>query len=244
MIGWAGLYLHALRDAEAEGEAAAEMARRVNHQRAELLSRLLVTQVRTERNNVPAARQSLSHGLELAKRLGARNFEAHLDVCSARLLAGEGHLAESLAAARTALKISRQTGLRYCGPTALGIIALVTENGEERRSALAEGEAILTDGAVGHNYFWFYRSAIEVGLSEQDWPAVDRYATALDQYTAAEPLPWSDFVSAQGRALAALGQGRQDAALADELRRLRDLGGKLDMGVVLSGLEGAINCGL
>jgi len=134
--------------------------------------------------------------------------------------------------------------LRYCGPTALGIIALVTENGEERRSALAEGEAILTDGAVGHNYFWFYRSAIEVGLSEQDWPAVDRYATALDQYTAAEPLPWSDFVSAQGRALAALGQGRQDAALADELRRLRDLGGKLDMGVVLSGLEGAINCGL
>jgi len=239
MNGWTGLYLHGLPQAEAEGLAAAEMAKRISHQRAHLLGTMLVTQVRTERGDIPGARLSLAEGLELARRLGARNFEAHLDACAARLLAGEGRRGESLAMARTAFDICRQTGPGYLGPTALGILALLTDDGLERRKALADGAAILASGAVGHNYFWFYRYAIEASLADANWSAARAYAADLERYTQSEPLPWSDFVSAQGRALAAVGEGKVDAALTREIGRLWSMAATMEMGIALPALEQA-----
>ena len=73
---------------------------------------------------------------------------------------------------------------------------------------------------MGHNYFWFYRDAMEVCLNTGDWDSVEGYAAALEDYTRPEPLPWSDFFIARGRALATYGKGRRDDALIAKLREL------------------------
>ena len=49
------------------------------------------------------------------------------------------------------------------------------------------------------------------------------FADAMEDYTRAEPLPWSDFSVDRARALAAAGEGRRDEDLTAELTRLRDL---------------------
>src|SRR5262249_28176133 len=106
----------------------------------------------------------------------------------------------------------------------LGALAAVTHDTEVRQTALAEGERLLQAGCVSHNYFWFYRDAMEAALRAGDWDEVERYALALESYTKPEPLPWTDFFIARGRALAAVGRGGLDAALSAELTRLRSEG--------------------
>lgn len=233
MIGWTALYLQPLAQAEAEGIATAEMAARVSHHRAELLGIMLVAQTRTERGDVQGAEEPSKRGLELAGRLGARNFRAHLHGLSARLLAARGRVSEAVAEVRTALAIVRQTGMGYLGPTILGVLALITDSREERHKCLEEGVAILSNGAVGHNYFWFYRSAIQAALADSDWVSAIRYADALEDYVRDEPLPWSDCLCAQARVLAEAAKGRGDAGLEAEVHRVQAQAEQLDMGVRL-----------
>jgi hypothetical protein len=76
-------------------------------------------------------------------------------------------------------------------------------------------------GCVFHNYFWFYRDAIEVSLKTEDWGAVERYAAALEHFTRAEPVPWTSFFVARGRALAAHGRGMRGCATLQKLWHLR-----------------------
>ena len=55
--------------------------------------------------------------------------------------------------------------------------------------------------------FFFLSGRVTIALATEDWCAAERYAAALEDYTRAEPLAWSDFVIARGRALAAWGRG-------------------------------------
>ncbi len=139
----------------------------------------------------------------------------------ARIVTAEGRRAEAIELLEQALQISRDTGMGFTGARILSAMALVTEDSDRRRGFLEEGEAILRSGAVSHNHFWFYRDAIEVSLDIGDWQEVERYATALEDYTRSEPLPWCDLFIARRRALAAWGRGRRDADILAELQRLR-----------------------
>ena len=139
-----------------------------------------------------------------------------------------------------AINISRKTGIAYNGPRILSQIALVTEDPGERKRALDEGEAILKSGAVGHNYFWYYRDVMEIALKFEDWTAAESNAQALEDFTRAEPLPWSEFFIARGRALAAFGRGGRDAATIDALRRLRDEAKRIGWNTALPALDEAL----
>ena len=79
----------------------------------------------------------------------------------------------------------------------------MTDDEDERRKALAEGEKLLSEGSVGHNQLMFYRDAIDAKLDDGDWDAVERYAGLLEDFTRDEPYLWSTFFAARGRALAA-----------------------------------------
>jgi hypothetical protein len=81
---------------------------------------------------------------------------------------------------------------------------------------------------------------IEVALDLADHDEVKRYAAALEDYTRPEPLPWSKFFIARGRALAAFGRGLRDSALTAEIRRLRHEGERLDLRIALPALETAL----
>ena len=120
------------------------------------------------------------------------------------------------------LQIAHETGIKFLGPWVLSSLALVSDDPERRRQALADGEELLRAGCVGHNYFGFYPEAIEIALSDAAWDEVDRYCASLADYTRPEPLPFSDFYITYGRTLAAFGRGARDKATIDEIERLRD----------------------
>ena len=158
----------------------------------------------------------------------------------ARGLLAAGNAGAAASLLDEALAICRETDPRFIAPRVLGLVALAAGADKTRRGALAEGEAVLARGCNAHNHLWFYRDAIDACLGAGDWDAAERYAAALAAYTAAEPLPWSDFIVARGRALAAQGSGNADAEVAAELTRLRDDARRIGHGLAQAALDAAL----
>jgi class 3 adenylate cyclase/tetratricopeptide (TPR) repeat protein len=223
MVGRSGIYTHALDRALQSAETAAETARKASHYRAESQGLGLAGFIKMEMGVFAEARQQLNLALALSQRLKLRRFESHFLCDLARLADAEGNRSDASKLVEQALNICRDTGMNYLGPTVLACYARICDDSELGRRALDEGESILRKGCVSHNYFWFYRDAIEVCLDSGDWDSVERYAAALDDYTRPEPLLWSDFYIARGRALATWGRGRRDKA-SDAM--LHDLSGE------------------
>jgi hypothetical protein len=67
-----------------------------------------------------------------------------------------------------------------------------------------------------------------------------RHANALEDYTRPEPLPWSGFFVTRTRALTAVGQGRADEAVRQELKHLAAEAGRLGYRVALPPIEEAL----
>jgi hypothetical protein len=105
---------------------------------------------------------------------------------------------------------------------------------------LAQSEAIIRKGCVAHNQLRFYPDAIEVALDLGQWDEAERYAAALEEFTRAEPLPWSDFFAARGRALAAVGRDGVDESTKPELERLEAEARRLDYRIALPAIERAL----
>ena len=122
----------------------------------------------------------------------------------------------------------------------LGAIALLLEDPDARERALSEGEAILREGCVSHNYFSFYRDAIDVALSLDEWQRAEHYAEALEIYTKPEALPWSEFFIARGRALARHGRDSCDENALNELRRVREEAERVGLQTAMKALDRAL----
>ncbi len=238
MVAWTQLYQNEVRPALDEALSACDAAARVSNHRAEIVARLTAGRVLYEKGDMAEARQQLEDGLRLVGKIGATRFEAFLLIYLSRIVRADGgNRTQALEMANRAVEVSRQTGITFLGPWVLSTLALLSEDPEERRKALAEGEKILDEGCVGHNYFAFYRDAMEVALAETDWDALERGAASLEEYTRAEPLPWADFFIARGRALASYGRGNRDEATMRELSRLRDEAGRVGLKNALSALD-------
>ena len=122
---------------------------------------------------------------------------------------------------RNAYEICQETGVTFVGPWVLGTLAILTKNPETRDWALREGQRVLDEQVcVSHNYFHFYRKAIDSALAAGLWAEAERFAQRLEDYTRPEPLPVCDFFIARARALSPFGRGQHDATLVQELRRL------------------------
>ena len=130
----------------------------------------------------------------------------------ARALQGD---AGGLAELRTAVAMGRDAP-RFLLPTALGMLAYATRDGDERAAALAEGDRLLAEDTVSHNRIWFNRFALETALAIGDPAAARRYAAAL-QRASKEPLPYLEFLAHRGRLLADRLEGRLDRAACREL---------------------------
>lgn len=233
MLAWTRLYQNQVSEALAEALAAAEAAERVGHRRAENVARLTAGRIYYECDDLAASRGQLEKGLVLVEEMGANRFKAFHMIYLARILHAEGgRQTEARKITDEALQISRDTGITFIGPWALSTRALISDAPAGRQAALDEGEAIIEGGCVGHNYFAFYRDAIEVALASQDWDAADAYIASLGRFNAPEPLPWCDFFMQRGAALAAHGRGQRDAELRRELARLRDAANQ--MGIMRS----------
>jgi tetratricopeptide (TPR) repeat protein len=220
--------------------AAIAAAATVGHQRAEMIGHHAAYFCRREMLEVDAASNHVEEALTLAQRLGAKRFEAEALAFRGELQRVAGHRLEALGDVSEALTIARETGIAFIGPMILGILALTTDDPQVRSAVLAEGEALLAAGSASHNHLQFRRDAIDACLDAGDWRGAELHSDALETYTHKEPLPWSGFFVARGRALAAYGRGRRDAALVAELAGLRDEGKRLAFKLSLPALEAVV----
>jgi class 3 adenylate cyclase/tetratricopeptide (TPR) repeat protein len=240
MLGHAQRYLAELDTAERNTLAAAEAAVRVGQHRAELIALRVSIDILFDKAAPDKIGPQLERTKALVERLGARRFEPLNYIFEAKLRYGEGHRKEASALLERALATSRETEVRFSGPWVLGAIALVTEDPDTRQAALAEGETLLAEGAISHNYFWFYRDAMDACLEAGAWDEAERYAAALESYTAAEPLVHSDLFIARGRALAAYGRDPGDEDAIEELRSLRTRAEGFGLRIALPAIDAAL----
>jgi hypothetical protein len=181
---------------------------------------------------------------EITQTLGAARFEPENLCFLGHVFARTDRIDEARRYAAMALARCRETGMAYIGPTVLGFCASVSDDVAARAAMMAEAETILAAGSPGHNHFWFHRDAIEIGLDENDPGLVERNAAALETFTAAEPLPWANFIIARGRALAIAQQknpGQQNSgANRATLERLIAEAGTARLAWALPRLESAL----
>ena len=147
----------------------------------------------------------------------------------ARVLLDTGQRKEAADMLQEALAICREVGTQFCGPKVASALARAVEDSKTRAAVLTEGQEMLSRGAVGHNHLWFYRDAIEALLCAGDGAGALSYVSALEDYTRAEPLPWSDLFAKRGRILAEALQGTSEncrAKLADVRSSLERVGFK------------------
>ena len=220
MIGWTRLYLMEPLEAEKDALASVQMATEVSHPRAQLLGLMLAGNVNYEMGQLEKADRFLQQALELAQSIHADNFLANSLHLLAENSLAQGDKAKAQVYASQGVEIVRKVGMTFIGPAVLAIKAASADDEIVAQEALKEAEAILDAGCVSHNHFWFARIAIGHALRTHAWDEVERYAMRLESYTRREPLPWSDFIIAYGRALAAWGRGQRTDALTGELQRL------------------------
>lgn len=221
MMGWSAYFLNRLRYALEIGRDSIELAKRVSHQRTEILARHLVVCV--EALYIGELRDATAHldiALEHCRALGAKRFESQNHTYRAMIALREGDRDRARELARAAVEFCREHGMKFIGPTALGVLAQLTTDASERAALNAEAMALLAEGAISHNNLWFHRGAIESALERSEWDEAETYCAALEAYTSSEPLPQSDLLIARGRALASFGRGVRSEALTGRLRQI------------------------
>ncbi len=240
MIGHCLRYQNEIEAALDEHARGAQASIEVGNRLAEMTSYESSGILLTEFGRYSEAVVMLEKALALSRQLGTRRYDApilsHLGVAQCEL----GRVREGREAIDEALAVARETGIGFTGPLALGCKALYAADSENAAAMLAEAESILERGCIGHNYFWFYRDAIEHRLQHCNWDEALRYAQALDDYTAQERLPWSDLLIARGRALAAFGRGERSPELQTELKRIRDDAARARLTPMLARLDDAL----
>jgi hypothetical protein len=216
------------------------LARDVSDVRSELLVQLIMSTSMQLRGQPDAAERHARHSNNLASQLGARRFQAEgLCVLATSHLA-RGEREEAMQVIVEALQLARLTGMNYCGPILLGVLARATSDPGERSAALQEAEGLLADGCVSHSYFEFYYHAIEVSLLEGAWADAHRYADALADYVRDEPVAWTELVVRRGRTLAEVGNGQVNHEVSRSLEELRTTCRRLGLLLPLPGIDEAL----
>ena len=240
MAGITLIYANEPRAAMEAALAAADAAARVGYLRAELNAVACAFNALTDLGEVDDADPLLARMNALIEKLGAQAWEQVALADEAVVQHIRGRHDQAIVTMRRALSRSRETTTEFYGPRILARIAAFTDDPAEREQALGEGEAMLEAGTLGHNYLRFYRHAVEACHKAGDWDRAERYADALEAYTRPEPLPWSEFFIARGRALAAFGRGQRDDATTAQLKALRDEAARVGFGPARRALDAAL----
>jgi DNA-binding SARP family transcriptional activator len=220
MLAVTSMYCGDLQSADIHLRQGLELARNASDARSEMLVQLVMASSMLMRGQFETSAEHARQGNILSTQLGARRFQAEALCLLGSSSLQRGAREEALPYITEGLELARLTGMNYCGPVLLGILARITQHEEEREIALEEAESLLAEGCVSHSYFEFYHHAIEVRLRDGNWVDAYRYADALAEYTRAEPLAWTELVIRRGKTLADIGAGR---ITPDTIRSLQEL---------------------
>ncbi|HVF16880.1 MAG TPA: AAA family ATPase [Steroidobacteraceae bacterium] len=210
-------------------QEALELVRRVGDRRGELLVHLVAASTLMMQAKLEECRSHAKLAVEFAQRVGARRFQAECTGMLAVVSLAEGDKTTAMRLITDAVAIARDTGMSYCGPVLLSVMARATDDPVQRAAVLREGENLLADGCVSHSYFEFYWNATAVSLETKAWSDARRYANELAAYTHEEPVPWSELVIERARLLADIGEGvggaNAKSALETLAAKIRACGG-------------------
>jgi class 3 adenylate cyclase/predicted negative regulator of RcsB-dependent stress response len=225
----------------ADCRAAEEFARKVGADRAELNAHHSAAEILLELGDAASVQRHIDRVEVLIDKLGAKRFMSRARHYRAKALLIEGKRMQALELLEHARELSLEISPGYVGPLVCAAIALAATDPGRRAEALAEGLRLLDEGAVFHNVIEYHRDAIEALLESGDWAAVERHAAALEEAMRQEPLPYTDFFIARGRALAAHGRGKRGPKTEDELSRLRDTAKRAGLRTALPAIEAALD---
>jgi class 3 adenylate cyclase/tetratricopeptide (TPR) repeat protein len=206
-----------------------ETAVRIGNRHAEMFANQSLGFCLTAAGRYPEAAEVQPKALEQARVLKARRYEAVTLFHSAEVALFNGRKAEALALAREGQEISNEVGPGFVGPILYGLLGLLEDRREDQEIALASGQALLAQGSVGHNHFWFRRYAIERALLFEDWEEADRQSDALQLRMADEPLTYSSLVAERGHMLARRGRGEATEDDEDKLKAALAAASAIDM---------------
>lgn len=240
MLGLTRFFCNDVRGGLADARASAEAARHIGQPRGLMVANMIAAEMCANLMQLDDAMAHLREVEQLIGRIGAARFEPLRLNCLAKTLRAMGRVAEALPLLRRSVEASRATSLTFTGPSSLGALALTTDDPVERRRAIAEGESLLQAGSVAHNHFRFYRDTIDATLKAGQWDEAERLSDALTAFAAAEPLPWTMFHAARGRALAAFGRGERNAGLRATLNDLTETGRTAGLLLAVPALEAAM----
>jgi tetratricopeptide (TPR) repeat protein len=240
MLAITQLYRNEVRAGLENAHAGIALARDVGSFRAELLACDVLCSLLRYAAQWQPMKDAGERTLELARRLKARRFEA--DALAMIALAadalGERDRAEMLL--DQSYGVSLEVGRKYTAAWTLGALAQVTSDERKRTRALREGEKLLAQGCVSHNYLHFYEAGMEAMLAARNWSEVERYAAALEAYTREQPVAWADFFARRGRLLAGLGRSPRNAGGRRELQALADYARGCGHVAALAGIDAAL----
>jgi class 3 adenylate cyclase/tetratricopeptide (TPR) repeat protein len=221
-------------------DEAIAIARRLALPHAQMFALESLAVMRFNRGEFDEADRAAATSLEAARAIGSRRYEAILLWVQGRVAHLRGDARTARACFVEVRAIMESAGLEgFLGaPLTVGE-ALVAPDAETARRSLAEGEAMLARGALGHCHYWFRRDAIDVALALDDEALALAHCDALEDYARGEPLPWSDFHAARGRALIAWRRAPSPAARGT-LQALRERGAALGFLGALPGIEAAL----
>jgi len=238
MMGHCRIYRCAFDHGLDDMHMALDTAIRIGNRHAEMFATQSIGFCLTAAGRYAEAEDVQARALEQVRTLKARRYEALILAQSAEIALAKGRRGEAVAMAREGRTISAETGPGFGGSILNGLLALLEDRREDQEAALAAGEALLAQGSVGHNHFWFRRYAIERALRDEDWNEVDRHADALLARMADEPLAYSSCLAERGHILAR--RGRCEATEADEQRFEQILKGAREIDLRIDALARAL----
>jgi class 3 adenylate cyclase/tetratricopeptide (TPR) repeat protein len=221
LIGFCRCFLMEFDGGIADIDAARSLAVRIGDRHVEVMSLESQGILLSFCDRHADAEPFLARGLALAETIGARRFQSIVLAGLAACALAAGRVSEAGERIERALALARETGMGFCGPMLLGLRARLLDGTREREQCRAEAEALLAQGCASHNVIDYHRQGIEDALARSEWPRGLEHAAALDAYTRAEPLPYSDFLIARARVLIGLASRPADQGLREDLARLR-----------------------
>ena len=194
MLATVRIYLNETQGALGDALECADLAQRVSNLRAEIVSRLTAAWILISLGRLEDAAAQVERGLSATQALGSGRFRPFLLESSARIALLQGNTDHAYQLIQQALELARGASMmRFIGPWLLGTAAWCSADDAARTAALDEGESLLLQGCVGHNYYRFFAHAMEASLQAGDTARCAHWATALEKYTRQEPNPWADF---------------------------------------------------
>ncbi|MFO1311195.1 MAG: adenylate/guanylate cyclase domain-containing protein [Burkholderiales bacterium] len=237
MLAIAHAFLDPADGAIAELAPVRDIARKVRHRGAEVMADECEGMVRAVQGRYDLAVEPLERSLANAREIGSQRFIVFDELFLAYAYWTLGERDRARICMQSVLERMKPIGERFFGGIVEGARALMAEDDEDVRRALADGERSLAQGAPAHCHFWFRREAIDASLRMRDWEGVLAQAAALERFVQREPVPWAELHVRHARTLAAAGQGRPDAT---ELRACRERAQALAVTGMIPSLDHAL----